>query len=702
MLNLKIKTRILLFVVLFEVLAYSAIVLFSNYFYSTELSDIKKREIIQTFQSKVERIDHSILLMEQNVFNLAQQGAALYRYHTQEKQSLAQLQSEFSRHLRTHFNFFEQALGGGIWFEPYLIEPSTVYFGPYVYRDEGNVVFSWDLSTKEYDYHNQAWYQLGKVASLKGLTTVWTEPYIDEAGSFAPMMTVDSPIYDTTGRFIGLATVDWSLLELTQLLNQVKITENASAFLIHKSSKQIISFSLEPKLAMTKANTHAWAKQAIESSKINDLTIKYNITLNDTVFDMYTVETQSGFIFGSLSPQSDISNAIKQVSIITVLGGALIGALFILIMFLLMKYLFYPFDLVIKLIKGSISHPQDRKISVCKITYKKNNEFTPIVEELNQVYEQVNDYIETIKRSNQALSISQAEIHALNEQLEEKVKQRTEALNIKTQEAVSALSNLKSAQKQLIEQEKHASLGRLVAGIAHEINTPLGISITASSYLEGEVKTIAEQLATNALSKAELERSLDAIKESCFILTANLHRTAELVASFKQVSVDQASEQKREIELNTYIEDIIRTLQPRFNNTSIAIALKQNTETITIDCYPGAIAQVVTNIIENARIHAFDNLEKGLITLSLSCCNEWVELSISDNGKGMPKTVSDAIFDPFFTTNRDSGGSGLGMHLVFNMVSQQLDGTIVCTSQINKGTQFIIRLPNTKSVNSVN
>ena len=693
MLSLNIKTRILLFVVLFEVLAYSAIVIFSNYFYSTELSDVKKQEIIQTFQSNVERIDHSILLMEQNVFNLAQQGAALYRYYNQVKRPLSQLKTEFSTHLKTHFEFFDQALGGGLWFEPYLIETNTLYFGPYVYRSNGEVVFSWDLSTAEYDYPNQDWYLLGKEASKNGLKTVWTEPYVDEAGSFAPMMTVDAPMYDHTGLYIGLATVDWSLLELTQLLHQVKITENAAAFLIHKSSGQIISFSLDPQVTMQKASNHAWAQLAIESSKIHDLTIKPNVLHNGVTFDMYLVETKSGFIFGSLSPQSDISNAVKQVSVVTFVGGALIGTLFILIMFFLMKFLFYPFDLVIKLIKGSITHAQDGKISVCEIAYKKQNEFTPIVDELNLVYEQVNGYIETIKRSNSALLASEAEINELNEHLEAKVRQRTQALNVKTQEAIDALTSLQSAQNQLIEQEKHASLGRLVAGIAHEINTPLGVSITASSYLEGEVKSIADQLATNTLCKTDFERSLHSIQESCFILTSNLNRTAELVASFKQVSVDQASEQKREIELNAYINDIIRTLQPRFNKTSHTITFKQSEQAINIDCYPGAIAQVVTNIIENARIHAFDEIEQGSVILTIVCDNEWVKLTISDNGKGMSKEVVNAIFDPFFTTRRDTGGSGLGMHLVFNMVTQQLAGTIECTSQLNQGTQFLIRFP---------
>lgn len=695
--KLNIKTRILFFVVVFEVLAYASIVLFSNFYYRDALTKIKEQEIAKTFRTSVDNIDHTITLMEQSVFNLSQSGLSAHIHQSRDVVNQEALEIKFEKLLKRHFGFFKLALGGGIWFEPNKLLENVRYFGPYVYRENNELVFSWDLSKPEYDYHNQDWYVLGKKAASKGRQTEWTHPYIDEAGSHEPMMTVDAPIISEQGEFLGLATVDWSLTELTEFLEAVKITDNSSPFLIHKASKKIISFPLNPNLAMKTIDDIDWARAADLNSKISILQVERNIRLQEALYDMYFIETNSGFIFGSFSPHIDINKEIKKISAVTLIGGTIIGLTFIGLMILVMKYLFKPFDSVLALIKGSIQHTTNDDIAVCSISYREQNEFTPIIQELNLVYEQVNIHIEAVNKSNTALQKSRLEVQQLNSNLEEKVKSRTDELNLKTQEAVNALENLKTVQKKLVEQEKHASLGRLVAGIAHEINTPVGVSITASSYIETEINSLEQKLHACTLTKNELQKMLVDFKEGCFILKSNLQRTAELVASFKQVSVDQSSELMRKIELNGYLDDVIRTLQPRIKKTCHEVHFEQSRQSIETLCSPGAIAQVITNIVENALVHAFDKNESGEINIVLSSTDTEITILISDDGKGMTEEVLGCVFDPFFTTNRENGGSGLGMHLVYNIVTQQLNGTINCSSIVNQGTQFIIKFPFVKN-----
>ena len=691
--NLNIKTRILLFVVVFEILAYSSIVLFSNVYYSRALSEVKEQEIIQTFKSSANKIDHTILLMEQSAYNLAQHGQSLYLQHQKVNFEKDNLKLKFSSILKQHFTFFDLALGGGVWFEPSVVFVDSDYFGPYVYRDNKEIKFSWDLSNAEYDYHNQEWYQLGKQAAKNLQPIIWTHPYIDEAGSLAPMMTVDAPIILDSGDMIGMATVDWSLSSLTAFLETVKITENSSPILIHKASNKIISFPLQTDLVMLSTPKEKWVSSLYNSSSVTRFNTSKNLTLNGKLYDLYFLETTSGFILGFFSPHKDIDKEVRAVSQVTLFGGAIIGVTFIILIIFIMKHLFKPFDLVLSQIKGSIKHTAQDKVTVQKIVYDEQNEFTPIITELNAVYLQVNTHISEINQANAALQNTQNELDKLNTELERKVETRTDELNKKTKEALKALSELQAIQNKLIEQEKHASLGRLVAGIAHEINTPVGVSITASSFVDDELKYLESKLQSCQLSKQDLVKIIADLKEGCFILKSNLQRTAELVASFKQVSVDQSSELLRKIELNTYLSDVIRTLQPRINNTSHKVSFESHHEEINILCSPGAIAQVITNIIENALVHAFGKHESGEVSILLSKSDKEITILISDNGKGMTSEVLSCIFEPFFTTNRENGGSGLGMHLVYNIVSHQLNGTINCSSILGKGTQFIIKFP---------
>jgi signal transduction histidine kinase len=262
----------------------------------------------------------------------------------------------------------------------------------------------------------------------------------------------------------------------------------------------------------------------------------------------------------------------------------------------------------------------------------------------------------------------------------------------KNEELAITLEQLQTTQSQLIESEKMAALGNLVAGIAHEINTPLGISLTAASVLNEDTTDFFNTYKSGKMKRTELETFLDTAVESSSMILANLKRAADLIQSFKQVAVDQSSEAKRCFKVKEYLEEIMLSLNAKLKRTNHTVKIEGD-ETLTLDTYPGALSQIVTNLVMNSLIHAYDEDASGQIILEFKREGAWVIFQYADDGKGIAPENLSKIFEPFFTTNRSQGGTGLGLHIVYNLVSKQLKGTIQCESQLGVGTQFIIKLP---------
>ena len=251
---------------------------------------------------------------------------------------------------------------------------------------------------------------------------------------------------------------------------------------------------------------------------------------------------------------------------------------------------------------------------------------------------------------------------------------------------------LRETQDQLVQNEKMASLGALVAGVSHEINTPLGIGVTAASTLEEWSKRTSAQHARGELSKADLDNFVGMAQECSTVILRNLQRAAELIQSFKQVAVDQASSERRQFGLRTYLEEIFVSLGPRLKKTPVQVQVDCS-PTLVVDSYPGALAQIVTNLVTNSLLHAFPPGRKGTIRLAAREEGGLIRLDYTDDGVGMPQDHLKKVFDPFFTTKRGAGGSGLGMHIVYNLVTQMLGGTIEVTSVPNQGTRIAIGFP---------
>lgn len=278
------------------------------------------------------------------------------------------------------------------------------------------------------------------------------------------------------------------------------------------------------------------------------------------------------------------------------------------------------------------------------------------------------------------------QIRAYQATLEDTVRQRTRALE-------QALAELRDSQEQLLVSEKMAVLGGLVAGVAHEINTPVGVGVTAASHLESKVKEIASLYRNGELTEEKYEEFLDSAIEGSQIILRNLRAAAGLVSSFKLVAVDQSSEAMRDFNLNDYLHTIVQSLQPELKQTQIAIEIDCPGD-LLMKSYPGDFSQIFTNLIMNSVAHGFNQgVDAGSIRIEVNKEGRTATIRYSDTGKGIPTEIIRKVFDPFFTTNRQGGRSGLGMHIVYNIVMQKLKGTISCEDTAGRGALFIIRTP---------
>lgn len=295
----------------------------------------------------------------------------------------------------------------------------------------------------------------------------------------------------------------------------------------------------------------------------------------------------------------------------------------------------------------------------------------------------------------QHLNMAQQQLLEEQAELENRVKDRTEALQIINEALTESIEELNIAQSQLIETEKMAALGRLVSGVAHEINTPIGVSVTASSTLSSDIKRIRDELDNGQLKKSSFEEFLGHVEEGSSIIERNLYRASGLIRNFKQVAVDQSVEEIRKLDLSEYLNEILSSLQPKWKHSKVEV-ITDFSDGIEITTYPGALAQILTNLISNSLKHGFDGGKfSGEITIKARHNDDSVILDYIDSGKGMSEEILQQIFDPFFTTKRGSGGTGLGMHIVYNLVTQKMKGTINCTSQLGEGCHIIIHLPET-------
>jgi PAS domain S-box-containing protein len=285
------------------------------------------------------------------------------------------------------------------------------------------------------------------------------------------------------------------------------------------------------------------------------------------------------------------------------------------------------------------------------------------------------------------------EIRDMNQLLELRVQARTEKLEEANNDLSVALASVSNMQTELLRSEKLAALGSLVAGVAHELNTPIGNSVTVGSTLQHQVQELSAAYKKGELRRSVLQDFIEGAVHGTNILMRALSRASELIGSFKRVAVDQSSDQRREFDLQSTLREVCLTLEPMHKNTPFGLTLDVP-QGITLDSYPGALGQLITNFVSNALQHGFEGRATGQMKLWAQTIGEdQIALHFIDDGLGMSDDTRNRVFDPFFTTKLGQGGSGLGMNIVYNIVRDIMGGRIDIASAIGAGTHITVVLP---------
>jgi signal transduction histidine kinase len=282
--------------------------------------------------------------------------------------------------------------------------------------------------------------------------------------------------------------------------------------------------------------------------------------------------------------------------------------------------------------------------------------------------------------------------HLALRRMRKEVEEKNVLLKNQVDEIKEKTERLDQSRKRLVQSEKMASLGQLVAGVAHEINTPVGIGITVSSHLVKQTREIISAFDNSKMTKSALTQYFGKNLETSELRFTHLIQAGDLVRSFKMISADQTVHERRSFMLKTYLDDIIVSLRPKLKKELHQVTVNCR-EDIEINSYPGALAQIITNLIINSLLHAYSEGEEGNIRIHVSIEGTDVILEYGDDGKGISPENIEKIFDPFFTTKRGEGGTGLGLHIIYNTVTQILKGSISCESTLGQGARFTIRLP---------
>jgi signal transduction histidine kinase len=293
-----------------------------------------------------------------------------------------------------------------------------------------------------------------------------------------------------------------------------------------------------------------------------------------------------------------------------------------------------------------------------------------------------------LERQKDELIVNQRELRQENENrqyIEDELRKRN-------RELAESMETVKMAKDQLLESERMASLGGLVAGIAHDVNTPIGVSVTAASFLQERLQKVKKGYTEKTLTGKSMSTFLSEATQTTELLLGNLNRASELISSFKQVAVDQTSEAERDVDLKLYIQEVLQSLAPNLKKTTHKIDVNCP-DNLIVKCAPGAIAQIFTNMIMNSLIHGFDEKENGRIQIDIESHNKEVIVNYSDDGKGLSEQDLERHFDAFFTTKRGRGGSGLGTNIMYNLVTQALQGQIIAQSKEGEGLSYEIRFP---------
>ena len=537
-----------------------------------------------------------------------------------------------------------------------------------------------------YEPRTRPWYAPVKINPVSR----WSEIYINYDEKNEATISSLVPVFDEKNNFYGVSDVDVKLNGINEYLrlNKAKgsgviyIVDNQWRIISHSSTEEVVKV-----LPGTPATAELMPATESKNPLISDSSafLMKNKTDLDKITKIFVNGNNNFALISKMSqpkdlnwrvivviPENDIMGTVKARQNLILFITLLIGIFGIIIGGITLTNVITP---ILKTAEGS----KELANGNWDVLIERN---TANVYETDLLVHGFNTMSERIKESFRELMDAKTEIEHLHEV--EKTNLET-LVNEKTDE-------LKLVMNELSEKEKLASLGSLVSGIAHEINTPLGVAVSAGSLLENLLNTSQEKIATGKMTKSDFVSHMESMDESVAIINTNLNRASTLVKSFKQIAVNQSIEEKTRFNVSEYLDAILLSLKHILKQKKHQINVICD-KGLEIDSFPGAFSQIITNLIMNSLTHGFEENETGDINIEFKIAGRNLEFIYSDNGKGIDPTVIQKIFDPFFTTNRSKGGSGLGLNIVYNIVTSQLHGKISCSSELGKGTTFKTTIP---------
>lgn len=540
-------------------------------------------------------------------------------------------------------------------------------------------------SYEGYDPRTRPWYVPVKKTSVEQ----WSDIYVNNDEKMEATISTLVPVFDNSKNLKGVTCIDINLNGINKFLKTNETKGTGVIYIVDKDWNLIAHSGDEAVMKITQGNPPE-GKMVNAAENKNTLISKTAKYLQENSIAQYktvqiNVEKKQNFALISpmkepqglewrivvVIPEKDLMGMVKTRQNIT------IGIILIIIIIGALVGLMALRKIINPILESSKAAFQlslgnwDIKLDTDKVRLYE-------IHELSMAF---NNMSTNLKKSFNELIEAKEEIERLNEaekqSLENLVSERTEELRI--------------AMKELIDKEKLASLGSLVSGVAHEINTPLGVSVSAASYLESINKKNLALLSEGKMTKKNFVEYMNSAEESSKILNVNLNRASELIKSFKAIAVNQSIEEKVNFNLYEYIQTVLLSLKHEYKNTNHQFAINCD-KALVINSYSGAFSQVMVNLIMNSLIHGFKDKKDGVIKIDISKINDKLLVVYSDNGCGISEENLQKIFDPFFTTNRNSGGSGLGLNVVYNLITGPLNGKITCESVVGQGTTFKINI----------
>jgi signal transduction histidine kinase len=526
----------------------------------------------------------------------------------------------------------------------------------------------------KFDPRSRSWYQ----EAIQTKFANWSNIFVDFVLQ-SLVITATLPLLDKEDQALGVSGTSFYLFRINQFLENLKIGKSGETYIIERngllvgtSTSDSLFKKINEKIVRTEATesdndlirktSRFIQKRFIEFSAINK-SQRLELEIGDDKHYMQVTpfKTKNGldWLIVVTIPESDFMaqvNSNRLMMFIFICFALIISTLISIV--------------VAKWVTRPILHLNKTAASIVNGRFEKTG-FADRNDEIGQLAKSFDTMAEALKNSF--------------EELELRVEKRTEELN-------DSISYLKQTQDHLIKTERLTALGNLVSGISHEVNTPLGISITENSFLIEKIEELKNLYQTGKLTESQFANFIKLSTESTDSIMRNLTRSAELMTSFKQIAIDQSSESTRLFDVKEYLEGILRSLHPMLRKTSHTVQLSCPGN-IKINNYPGFLSQIITNLITNSLKYGFVEKTAGLLKIEVSLNDSILNINYSDDGIGMDAEVLKQIFDPFFTTQRNFGGSGLGLYIVYNLINYKLKGTIDCQSEPGKGVQYKIEFP---------